>query len=350
MSLVINFAVMTKLFLVLTFFGLTAIAQQKPTQQEENGLVKWLDFKEAFEQNKKQQKPFLIDVYTDWCGWCKHMMKTTYSNPDLASYINTYFYPVKFNAETTDTIEYLGTKYVNPEPQRKRSVHQLAVKLLGPNQSYPSTVFAGNNLQFTLLTSGYLDVKKIEPLLIYMVENVFRTTGYNEFEAYYKKAFPENPADTLRRVPVSRYTFADALELSKKTKKKILLDIYTNWCNGCKVMNNTTFTDSSIAKYINDNFYLVPFNAETKESLNFKGTEFPGAANGMFHQFVPAVLKNNVILPSLVIFNEEHNIVDVLPFYMSPKLLEPVLHFYGDDAYKSVKWQDYQKEFSKKKN
>src|ERR1700756_3443668 len=98
------------LLTIWLFCGLCLTAQQNhdATPDTNHGLVKWLTFKEAQEEMKKQPKPLLIDIYTDWCGWCKHMVKTTYSDPNLAGYINTYFYPVQFNAETHDTIEYNG--------------------------------------------------------------------------------------------------------------------------------------------------------------------------------------------------------------------------------------------------
>ena len=94
---------------LILFTGFLLISIPVFSQNESEGLVKWLDFKEAQgKKTKLNQKPFLIDLYTDWCGWCKHMMRTTYSNEALANYINTNFYPVKFIAETKDTIEYNG--------------------------------------------------------------------------------------------------------------------------------------------------------------------------------------------------------------------------------------------------
>src|ERR1035441_1810392 len=116
-------------FFIVFSAGGKLFSQAHPFAEEVPGLVKWLSFHEAFELNKKQPKPFIIDVYTDWCGWCKQMMKTTYSDQGIASYINTWFYPVKFDAETKDSIFYNGTTYYNPVKSGK-STHQLALKLL----------------------------------------------------------------------------------------------------------------------------------------------------------------------------------------------------------------------------
>ena len=112
--------------------------EEKPANE---GPVEWMSFQEAVERNKKEKRKIFIDIYTDWCGWCKVMDKNTFSHPVIAKYLNEKYYAVKLDAEMKDTVIANGNTYVNPSPQTKRSTHQLAVALLNGKMSYPTVVF-----------------------------------------------------------------------------------------------------------------------------------------------------------------------------------------------------------------
>lgn len=313
--------------------------------QGENGAVNWLTFEEAQQKNKLIPKPFLIDIYTDWCGWCKHMMKTTYSNQAFAHYINTNFYPVKFNAESKDTIEYNGEKYT-PTSIQPKTPHGLAIKFLGSRLTYPSTIFAGNNFEFNLLSQGFLDEKKMEPLLIFMVENVFKTCPYEDFGERFNKTFVDTT--TFNKQDVKVYSINQVLALQKIQPKKILINIYTNFCNSCRVMNKTTFTDTLVADYINKNYYLVNFDAESNDTILFNNQKyFKQLIDGFpFNSFVMKVTNERLTFPTIAILDENLNTINVLNSYQHPKFLKPVLQFFAENDYKTKKWVDFYREYN----
>lgn len=315
--------------------------------QSEDGLVKWLTIKEAQELNKKQAKPFLIDVYTDWCGWCKHMMKTTYSNPNLANYINTYFYPVKFNAETKDTIEYNGKVY-KPTSVAPKTPHELAIKFLGTSLSYPSTLFISNNFEFNLLSQGYLEDKKIEPLLVFTVENVFKTATYDNFS----KQFNHTYYDTIFNKGNLKYTTWKEVEKTlKKKPKKTLVNIGANFCNSCKVQTATTLKDSAIASYINKHFNIINFDAESNDTIYFKNEKhFKQLVNGYpLNTFALRVSNNRLQFPTIAVLDEQANTLDALNVFLTPQNLMPILHYYAEDKFKTMSWQDFQKSYTEGK-
>ena len=315
--------------------------------QTEEGLVKWLSIKEAQELNKKQPKPFLIDVYTDWCGWCKHMMKTTYSNPNIAGYINQYFYPVKFNAETKDTIEYNGKIYKPTSPNPK-TPHELAIKFLGTSLSYPSTIFVTNNFEFNLLSQGYLEDKKIEPLLIYTVENVYKSSNYEDFAAQFNHTFYDT---TFVKGIIKTHSLKEIEILQKKKPKKILVNIYASFCNSCKVQTATTFKDTSIVNYINKHYYLMNFDAESNDTMMFRGEKcFKTPLNGYpLHTFALRATNNRLQFPSIAVLDDKQNTLDALNSFLTPKTLLPILKYYAEDKYKTISWADYIKNYTEQK-
>jgi thioredoxin-related protein len=330
---------------IFTFF-LVFLFHSAFSQNENEGLVKWLDFKEAQEKNKTTQKPFIIDLYTDWCGWCKHMMRTTYSNPALANYINTNFYPVKFNAETKDTIEYNGKTY-KPISKEPKTPHELTLKFLGNSLSYPSTMFVTNNFEYSLLTQGFLEDKKIEPILVFMVENGWRTGVFEEFNKHFNHTFNDT---NFAKVAVNVYSVNELEQLQKKKPRKVLVNFTSSFCNSCRVMEKTTFVDSSIANYINDNFYLVNFYTETSDTLIFKNEKhFKGAVNGFpFNSIALRLCANRFSLPALCLLDEALNPIDVLNFYQSPEHIKPILVFIAENSYKTKTFPEFMKSWSNK--
>ncbi len=68
--------------------------------QEERGGFAWNEnWDAAFKEAEKANKLVLVDVYTDWCGWCKRLDKDTYSDPAVSRYMGEKFVCIKANAE-----------------------------------------------------------------------------------------------------------------------------------------------------------------------------------------------------------------------------------------------------------
>ena len=118
--------------------------------------INWMSWDQAVKANKSAAKPLIIDVYTDWCGWCKRMDETTFKDPRVAAYVNDNFYAVKLDAEQKGDIVYDGTTF-SFQQQGKRGVHMLAASLLDGRLSYPSIVYLNGAMERTMISPGYKD-------------------------------------------------------------------------------------------------------------------------------------------------------------------------------------------------
>ena len=82
---------MNRLYIIAFIFVLLVSCSNKKINWES-------DFEKALEISKQENKPIMMDVYTDWCGACKEMDKTTFANKDVIDN-SSNFIALKFNPE-----------------------------------------------------------------------------------------------------------------------------------------------------------------------------------------------------------------------------------------------------------
>ena len=155
--------------------------------------IEWMSFEEAVKKSQKKPKHIFVDVYTDWCGWCKRMDATTFTDPVIVELMNKYFYAVKLDAERKDTVIFEGHPFVNTDPAGRRSSHQLAQALLKGKMSYPSFVFLNSKHEWLTVVNGYRKVPEMEQVLTYFGEYPYEKMTWEAFIAEFQSKIP---ADT----------------------------------------------------------------------------------------------------------------------------------------------------------
>jgi thioredoxin-related protein len=142
-------------------------------------------------------------------------------------------------------------------------------------------------------------------------------------------------------------SWKEVQEAQKKKPKKIVIDAYTDWCGWCKRMDATTFAHPEIVKYVNQNFYAVKFDAETKDLIRFKGKDYKFISQGMrgYNELAAEMLNGQMSYPTTIYLDEELNQLFPVPGYQDPKTFETVLNFVASNSYKTNTWEKYQAEF-----
>lgn len=146
--------------------------------------INWLTLEQAAAKTKAEPRKIFIDVYTDWCGWCKKMEKSTFTDPAVAAYVNKNYYAVRFNAESRDPVTIAGKTYGYNEQYRS---HELALALLQGQLSYPTTVYLDENLKLLAPVPGYLDVPTFRNIITYFGENFHKKVTFEQYLAQQTK-------------------------------------------------------------------------------------------------------------------------------------------------------------------
>ena len=152
-----------------------------------------MSWEEAVAANEVEPRKIFVDIYTSWCGWCKKMDKSTFREEFIVDYVNENFYPIKFDAQSTQDIFYNGKMYSFIK-KGKKGYHELALEITKGQLSFPTVVFIDEEYHVLQPIPGFQNKDRFEQIITYFAGDHFKTTPWNAYSNTYSRDIATFPA------------------------------------------------------------------------------------------------------------------------------------------------------------
>ncbi len=304
--------------------------------------IKWITLEKASETFTERQKPIFVYFYKNDCDSCREIEKTTFSNPEVANYINILFYLVKINVKTKDTIKFMDGKfYANPSGK----IHNIARMMLGDTIKFPAFVIFSTQAKGQAFY-GYKNRDEIFRSLIYYAEEIDRHVKYDDWYKYHKKGYPPGRKQIMTRLIIKWKALKEATELHKKQPRKMLLNFYNYNKISCTLMRTQSFNHPEIAKVLNEKFYPVNIDVYSQDTLSIMGHDYINDNKPYkYHQLPIAALEGKMTFPAYIILDEDGKVLEKFRMYQTPEMMEVILKYYGNDEFKKQNFVKFKKSF-----
>ena len=133
--------------------------------------IKWYSYTDGIKKAKLENKPIVIDFYTDWCTYCKKMDAETYSEQKIYNYLNEKFIPIKVNAESKNKVKFDGKEMTEKDLAMGFQVN-----------SYPTIFFMENEKNTIGTAPGFIDPLQFYTISTYVGSNAYKKMTLEKFK------------------------------------------------------------------------------------------------------------------------------------------------------------------------
>lgn len=158
--------------LALLFVGLLSLfPPNAPATAGPAPGLPWRGWDRGLEEARATGRPVLVDVHTDWCGWCRRMQADVYSRAEIRDYLSEHFVMVSLDAEGSDPARYEGRAFTSRSLAARFGV-----------SGYPTTIFLRPDGGHMVNVPGYVESSRFLQVLRYIGDgHLERGVSFQEF-------------------------------------------------------------------------------------------------------------------------------------------------------------------------
>ena len=155
-------------------------------------------------------------------------------------------------------------------------------------------------------------------------------------------AAPENEATEIHWLTIDQVQ-----EKMKEHPKKVYIDMYTSWCGWCKRMDATTFKNPDVAKYMNEHYYCVRFDAERKDDVRFMGKMYHFDIQNNVNELALQLMggREHLSYPTAIYMDEGFQNPQPVPGYHDVTEMELITKYICEGIYRTQAFPDYKSKF-----
>jgi len=150
--------------------SISCAGSKKETPKAAAGSVVWLAWDQAMSDAQSQGKFIVVDVYTDWCHWCKVMDEKTYVDPAVAGLMKESFVAVKLNAERANPVNFKGKAYTEMDLARNFDI-----------SGFPTTMFLASDGTVIGKIPGYIEAPMFKKILEYLTSGSYKSMSLDQY-------------------------------------------------------------------------------------------------------------------------------------------------------------------------
>jgi thioredoxin-related protein len=177
----ITFILCTAAISLLFVFPPAAAGQKSATKKKTE--LQWTKLEPAVAKAADEKKAVMVDVYTDWCGWCKKMDKEVFTDPAVAEVLASRFALAKVNGESKESITFKG-----------HTTNGIGIAQSFGVRGYPSIIFLDSNGDMLTMIPGFLDAEKFLPVVTFIGNREYEKMEWDAYLAKYNASRNAAPA------------------------------------------------------------------------------------------------------------------------------------------------------------